>query len=172
MVRISRIFFSTQHWQRLRRSRFYCGHFGQAAQVAFFGTELRLEKRLNEIPRNARTYRSTAHAENIHVIVFHALSGREVVMNQGGTHSLHVIRADRSAYATSTDGNTALDFSLNDSASQGENIVWVVVVGRQSVCSKVDDLMAGLHKFGHEFFLEAKSSMICRNAYAHFVSSP
>ena len=73
-----------------------------------------------KIPGNARPDRAAAHTKNIHVVVFHTLLGRKMVVDEGGAHTLHLVRTDRSAYATSADGDPTFDFARNDGVGQAE----------------------------------------------------
>src|SRR5690349_19637075 len=51
-------------------------------QVSFGLAVLGCEERLYQVPRYRRANRTPPHAKDIHVIIFHALPGREMVVNQ------------------------------------------------------------------------------------------
>ena len=58
--------------------------FAEPPQVSFGLAVLSREERLYQVPRHRRADSPAAHAKDIHMIIFHTLPGRKVVMNQGG----------------------------------------------------------------------------------------
>jgi hypothetical protein len=57
-------------------------------------TKLGREKRLNEIPGDSWSYCPATHAKNIHVIVFDALLGRKMIVNQRSPNTWNLVCAD------------------------------------------------------------------------------
>jgi hypothetical protein len=57
--------------------------------------ELCREERLDEVPRNGGSFGSAAKAEDVHVIVFDPLLGREVIVDQRGADARDLVRTDR-----------------------------------------------------------------------------
>src|SRR5215831_7310023 len=99
----------------------------QTAQMAWSLAELGLQKRYDEIPRDGRSHRTPAHTDNIHVVVFDALPGREVVMHQPGANGWYLVCADRRADAAAADRHPALDRPRRHSASERDDEVGIIV---------------------------------------------
>ena len=103
--------------------------------------ELGPQKSLNQVPSDRRPNRPAAHANNIHVIVFNALHGREVVVNDRGSDAVHLVGAHRSANATAADRHAALYLSRDDRARQRHDEIGIVVRWIQAMGAEIDDLM-------------------------------
>jgi hypothetical protein len=88
--------------------------FAQAAQVPLGFAEFGIKKCLDEIPGHFRTHRPSAHAQDIHVIVFHALPGREVIVDQRRANAPDFIGADRGAHTAAADRDAALNLPRDD----------------------------------------------------------
>ena len=101
----------------------------------------RLQECLNEIPGNAGPNGTPAHAKNIHVVVFDALLCGKMIVNQRGSHSRHFVGTHRSAHAAAANRNAAVDFAGNNSASQGKNVVGIVVGLGEGVSAEIDNFV-------------------------------
>ena len=67
------------------------------------------EKRLNQVPGDRWANGSTAHAKDIHVIIFDTLSRGEVVVDQRCTNPAHLVSTHRGADAAAADRDATLD---------------------------------------------------------------
>jgi hypothetical protein len=65
------------------RLEFQLGDLAQTADVSRGVAELRCQECLHQVPGHFRPYRAATHAEKVHIVVFDALPGGEVIMNQG-----------------------------------------------------------------------------------------
>jgi hypothetical protein len=135
--------------------------------VTWFLTVLCFEKRLHEIPGDAGAHGATAHAEDVHMIVFDSLLGGEMIMDQAGMYSLDLIGTDRSPDTAAADRNTALHLTGHDSMSQRNNVVGIVIVMAKLMGPEVYNLMPGSLKLGYQLFLEFESPMVGCKSYEH-----
>ena len=78
-------------------------------------TELGREKCLDEIPGHRRPYGPTSHADDVDVVVFHSLTGREVIVDKRCPSSRHLVGADRRADAAAADRYAAIHLSRGNS---------------------------------------------------------
>jgi hypothetical protein len=148
------------------------GDFGEAAGVAWGLAEAGGEEGLNEIPSDFGADCAPAHAEDIHVIVLHALFGGEVVVDEAGADAGDLVGADGGSDAAAADGDAAFAGPGGDGAGQGENKVWVVIVGVQALGAEVHEVVAGGEHSGHEFLFEGKSAVICGYSDTHGLVMP
>src|SRR6185369_14161933 len=74
------------------------GHLAETAEVPRSLAVLCGEEGLDQVPGQLRPDGPSAQAENVHVIVLHALAGREVVLDQAGAHSGNLVGAHRDAH--------------------------------------------------------------------------
>src|SRR5262245_26614077 len=105
--------------------------------------EFRDQERLNQVPGDGRPDGATTDANDVHVIVFDALSGGEVVMNQSGTGARNLVRADRGPDAAAADGDSALHRTRRDRLGERDDEVRIVVVGARLVRTEIDDIVPG-----------------------------
>src|SRR5438309_1328133 len=96
--------------------------------MALSAAKLGRQKGLNQVPGHRWSHGSTAHADHVHVIVFHTLSRREVVMNQPRADTENFVGANRGADAAATDGYATLHPSLRYGMRQRCDEVRIVVV--------------------------------------------
>src|SRR5215831_5587337 len=84
-------------------------HATETAQVPLRLAELGAEERLHQIPRDRGAHRPPAHAEDVHVIVLHALTRGEVIVDQGGADALDLVGAHRGADPAPADRYAAVN---------------------------------------------------------------
>jgi hypothetical protein len=140
----------------------------QAAQMAFSLAVLCGQIGLDKIPGYFGSYGPSTHAQNVHMIVFDALPGREVIMDQPGTNSLYFVGADRCAYPATAYSNATLDFACGNCLSERDHEIGIVVTGIQAVRTEVRDFMASSMELGYQLLFEAESTVVSRNAHLHF----
>src|ERR1700752_190385 len=95
------------------------------------------QKRLHEIPRYCWPHGSATHTENVHVIVLHTLSRREVVMNQSSPDALDFVCAYRRAHAASTNRHTAIYFPSSDRFRERDHVVGIIVAFGKAMRTKI-----------------------------------
>src|SRR5262249_31550574 len=115
----------------------------QPAKVAVRATKLGCEGRLDEVPGDGRPDGPSTEADDVHVVVFDALPRGEVIFHEGGPNAGNLVGANRRADAAAADRDTALDFSASYRASERNDEIGVVVLGRQAVGAEVDYVMSG-----------------------------
>jgi len=76
--------------------------------MARFLTVLRIKIGLHKIPSHAGTDGATAHAEDIHVVILDTLLCGEMIVDQAGTDTLRLVRADRGSHPAAADCDTTL----------------------------------------------------------------
>ena len=80
---------------------------------------------LDKIPGYFGSYRSSTHAQNVHMIVLDSLPGREVILYQRGADSLHLVGADGRAYPATADGDAPLNFARDNCISKRHNEIGI-----------------------------------------------
>ena len=135
--------------------------------MSLLATENRFDKSFHQIPGHLGADGATAHAQNIHVIVLHALAGRKVIMDQAGTDSTNLIRTNRSPHSATANGNASLHSSLSHRASHRKNKIRIIVPGSEGVRTEIYDLMTKCAQSPDEFLFESESSVIRGNSYFH-----
>src|SRR5579859_4713051 len=96
---------------------------------------------LHKVPGDRRPHCPAPHAKDIHVIIFHALPGREVVVNQAGASAWHLVGANSCTDAATANGDSAFHLARNDGFRQRDDKIRIVVTWTQLVSAKVDNLM-------------------------------
>jgi hypothetical protein len=117
-------------------------YFADAAQVPGGLAVLGRKKSLDKIPRDRRADGPAAHTKDIHVIIFHTLLCRKVVMNQRGAGAWNFIGANSRADAAATNGDAAFHLTTDYGLGQRNDEVGVVVVGTQLVSAEIHDFVA------------------------------
>jgi hypothetical protein len=88
-------------------------------------------------------------------------------MNQSGTDSRNLIRADRRTDTTAADRNTTFHFPGSDRVGEGYNEVRVIVARIHAVRPEIDNLVAHFLKMSNQFLFQSKSTVISGNTNAH-----
>src|ERR1700722_13255953 len=115
--------------------------------------EFRHQKRLDELPGHLWSDGPATQADDVHVIVLHALARREMVANQAGVNSRNLVGADTGADTASADRDTALHLAGGYCSTEGDDEIGIVVGGRQAVRSEIDDLMSRRPQTTNQIFL-------------------
>ena len=106
-------------------------------------TELGPQKCLDEVPGREGSNGTSAHANNVHVVVLDPLPGRVVVVHQPGTDSRYLVCTDRRSDAAAADGYAAFDRPCRHSPGERDDEVGIVVARIQLLGAEVDDLVPG-----------------------------
>jgi len=108
------------------------------------------EEGLYQIPGDSRANRAATHTEDIHMIILHALPGREMIMNKTGTNTGYLVRSHRRADSAATDGQATFDLAGSNSLCQWNDEVGIIIGRVQMMSAKVNHLMTGLAKLGDD----------------------
>src|SRR5262249_35469997 len=90
---------------------------------------------LDQIPSHFGPHGPSAHAENVHMIVLDSLLGREVILDQRGVDSFHLVGADRCTYPAAADGHAPLHFAFGNRVNEWDDEVRIVVTRIEAVTS-------------------------------------
>src|SRR5262245_49387959 len=123
-------------------SRFQRSHLAQSAQMARGLAELGGQERLHQIPGHFGPYRTSAHAEDIHVIILDALLGGEMIVDETGANAFHLVGAYRRANAAAADRDAAIYIARDDRLGERHDVVGIVVVGIQVAGTEINHFMA------------------------------
>src|SRR5215510_9021639 len=122
--------------------------------------EFRGQERLNKIPRDGGPDGAAPDADDVHVVVFDALSRGKVIMNQSGTGARNFVGADRGPDAAAADGDSALHGARRDRLGERDDEVRIVVVGAQLVRPEINDIMSGGAQTCGQVLLQLESPVI------------
>lgn len=128
-------------------------------------TELGSQKRLDEVPGREGPNDPSPNAENVHVIVFHALPSREVIVHERGTDASDLVGTDRRANAAAAHRDTALDLSPGDGPRERDDEVRIVVGGIQMIRAEIHDVVSCRAETSDEFFFQTKATMISGDSH-------
>ena len=105
------------------------------------------QKRFYEIPGHLRPHRPSAHAQNIHVIVFHALPGREVIVDQRRPNTPDFIGADRGSHTAAANGEAALNLPRDNRLGERHDKIGVIIGWIHIIRAEIDDFVPGFAQF-------------------------
>jgi hypothetical protein len=107
---------------------------------------------LNQVPGDGWADRPAAHAQDVHVIVFNPLPGREVIVDQRGADTWNLVSANRSPNAAAANGDTTRHLAGRHRLGQRSDIVGVIVVGFEFVGTEIDYFVTPIAKLGSQLF--------------------
>jgi hypothetical protein len=84
-------------------------HLVDSTLMACGAAESSFQKRLDQFPRERRPDHLSAQTEDIHVVVFNALAGREHVMDEACAHTSNFVGADGCPHTAAEERNSAID---------------------------------------------------------------
>ena len=122
---------------------------------------------MNEVPSQFRALDASAKADNIKVIIFHALFRGKVVLDQAGANAFYLVGADRGADTAAANGEAAIYFSGSHGLPQWNDKIRVIIVWIQLVGPKVHDLVAFGLQPRDEFLFQLKPAVIRGNSEVH-----
>src|SRR5258708_7656309 len=149
-------------WLRFERS-----HFAQPADVAFFLGKLGGQECIDKFSGDNKSHHPAADTEDVHIVVLDPLVSRVVVLNQPGADPRNLARTDRRADSAAADSQAAFHLSGSNRLSERDDEVGIIVARIETVRPEIDHLMPLLAKVSHQLFLQAKSTVIGCNSYAH-----
>src|ERR1700751_4498318 len=97
---------------------------------------------LHKVPCDRRPHCPASHAKDIHMIIFHALPRREMIVNQAGASAWNLVGADGCTDPATANGDSALHLTRNDGLRQRDDKIRIVVTRTQLVSTKVDNFMS------------------------------
>ena len=100
-------------------------------------TEFSRQESLDQVPGEFRSNDAATQADDVHVIVFDALTGRKVIFDQGGANARYLIGANCRAHAAAADGDSAHNFSAGNRPGEGNHEIRIIVLRVQSEGSKI-----------------------------------
>jgi len=116
--------------------------------VSFSLAVLRCQERLNQVPCDRWADGATTHAQDVHVVVFNPLPGREVIVDQRGAAAWNLVSANGSPHAAAANGNTTRYLAERHGLGQRSDVVGVIIVGFEFVSSEIDYFVARATKLG------------------------
>jgi hypothetical protein len=134
-------------------------------------TVLGRKKRLDEVPSDRRSDRSSTHTDNVHVIVLDTLFSREMVMHQTRASAHNFVGTNGSSDTAAADGNAAFDIARHYSSGKRDNEIRIVVTRVQAVGTKIDDFVPCPSKQCDKFLFQAESPVIRGDPNPHAFSS-
>jgi hypothetical protein len=111
--------------------------------VAICSAELTGEKRLNKIPSYRRSNGPATHTDHVHVVILHALSSREMIVNEPGADADDLVGAHGSANPAAANCYSPKDIARGYSASKRNYYVRIVVVGIQLMRAEINHIVSG-----------------------------
>ena len=139
----------------------------EATQISFGLAIFGSEEGFNEVPGHRRSNSSTAHAKDVHVVVFDALPGRKMIVDQAGPNALDLVGADHRADAAATNRYAAINLARCYGVGERNDEVGIIVIGHQTVRAEIHCVMAGRAQLADKFLFQIKSTVIGSNAHAH-----
>jgi len=130
--------------------------------MARFAAEPGREKDLRQLPRQFRTQDPPAQAEDVQVVVLHALAGRIGVVADGGPDAGELAGGDADAHGAPADQDPALGPAVEHGLRDGSRGVGVVD-GPGSVGAEIEDPEAAGAEPGDEVALEHPSGVVARD---------
>src|SRR5229473_7450160 len=149
-------------WLRFERS-----NLAQPADVAFFLGEPGGQECIHKFSGDKKTHHPAAYTEDVHVVVLDHLVSRVVVLNQSGSDTRNFVRTHRGADSAAADSQATFHLSGRNRLSERDDEVGIIVARIETVRPEIDHLMPLFAKVSHQLFLQAKSTVIGCNSYAH-----
>ena len=79
--------------------------------------------------------------KQVHIIVFHALVGRESICDQAGPDVMYLVGDNTGSYTAATYGNASFHFSVAYGSCKWNNEIRIVIKGIKFIGAKVCHLM-------------------------------
>jgi hypothetical protein len=149
--------------------RFERGHFAQPANVSFFVRELSREKRIHQISSGGGSHDSGTNTEDVHIVVLYTLMSRVMVVHQSSANPGNLIRTDRGAHSAAANRNSAFHFAAGNRLSERNDKVRIIVARIEVVGPHVNHFVPSFAKADDQRFLQAETTMIRCDSYAHLV---
>jgi hypothetical protein len=108
-----------------------------------------------------------AQAEDVHVVVLHALVGGVGVVGDGRPHAADLVGRHAGPDPGAADEDPPVRLSVADRIRQAAGEVRVVVGRVRAVAAEVDQLVAGIREAGEELRLELGAAVIGGEGDAH-----
>src|SRR5882724_2972853 len=132
-------------------------------------TESGCDECLDVIPGGVGSRDPASQADDVHVVVLDALSGRVVVVDQAGADSADLIGDDRRTYSAPTNSDAPLHLTCRYGSSQRRDIVGIVVAWVHRCGAEIDNLVTCGGESCAQLFFQFKPAMIGSDPNAHVV---
>src|SRR5262245_28518784 len=133
-------------------------------------TVLRGQVCLDKVPCHCWAHSAATHAEYVHVIIFDALTGREMIVDEPGANARHLVGDYRRADPTAANSHASIHLTGRDGLRERRHEVGIIVKRVQASGAEVHHLVPSRTKLGHEFFFESEATMIGSNSNLHAIS--
>src|ERR1700731_480683 len=137
--------------------------------MPFCTTEVGVEEILRAIPGDRRTHGAASKADYVHVVIFHTLACRKVILTNCRAHAVHLVSCHGSAHTTAAHEDAPFHISISHSTRQWDREVGVVVARVINTVAKINDFMSFCRQQLGELPLHLESTVICRYSYFHLV---
>ena len=123
--------------------------------MAFGPAEAGGHESLYEFPGECGPDNFSTQTNDIHVVIFDALTGGEDIMDERGAHAWNLVRRDGRSYSAAAERQSAFNLPCCDSPGQWDDEVGVVISGVEVVrLPNIDHLMPGGPKGRSHLHLE------------------
>lgn len=137
--------------------------------MSFGSTEVCMEKVCGTEPGDSEAHDSAAKTDDVHVIIFNALSGRIVVPADSRSSPGYFVCGNGCAYTAATQENSTIDNSARNRASQWNREIRVVIIAVIGGVSEVDYLVVLVVQELYEFLFHFKSAVISSYTYSQLL---
>src|SRR5262249_48398401 len=124
-------------------------------------------KSFDQVPGYGRPHRTTAHAQHIHVVVFHSLPGGKMIVDERGANARNLVGADRRADAAAANGDASLDLPCRNGPCKWNDKIRVIASLIDRRAPKINYFIPGGAKLREDGFLKGKTAMIGCKANTH-----
>lgn len=114
-------------WVDIGLSLLQLCYFGQPPFVTLGFAESGRKKDLGQLPGKFVPNDMPANANQVHIVVFHALVGGKCVGDQGSPDTAHFVGNDTGSYPAAADCDSTLDVSRCYGPGKGQDVIRVVV---------------------------------------------
>src|SRR5262249_60781440 len=128
--------------------------------MAIRATEPRRKERLDQVQCHSLTDRSTAHTDDIDVIVFDSLSGREMIVDQRSPDTCDLVGAHRRANTAAADRHATFNPPGRDGLSEGYYKIGVVVREVQSIRAEINHIVLSIAEMQYQVLLQTETTVI------------
>src|SRR5438445_3303910 len=147
-------------------------HLAKPAKVALLAGEAGSDEGARKIPRQGLADDAGSEAEDVHVVVLHALMRAVGVVAEAGPHAADLVGRDRGADAAAADENAPLGLSVGHRVRHRRRGVGVIVVGVEPGGAQIEHRVPVLPEHLGEGILEGQAGMIASDRDFHPRSPP
>ena len=135
--------------------------------VALLTAEGRAYERRHELSRQLVAHYPAAYAEDVHVVVLHALSGRVGVVAHAGAYPADLVRGDARPHPTAANNHSAVRLLARHATGNGSREVGIVVRRIDLVGSNVYHDVSHRLQVLDEGLLQGESGVVRSDGDSH-----